>query len=217
MKIFLNLIILQSTTAKIWKEIKPSLVWIFYGFESEVRDPAAWWGYESLRNKDCQISVNYHMPWDLIITTTRKSNPDFIHLAVTHAPVPIERYYKKKLSFSEKNDTIIASAFITKCGNWYSDTNDRFNILSNLSTMIPIHSFGKCVQTIQVKDLPYCQGIPYDKEYGWNFEEKVCILERYKFNLAFENSNDESYVSEKYWHGNSHLLSHIQFIFFLKF
>ncbi|KAI9620725.1 hypothetical protein H4Q26_013392 [Puccinia striiformis f. sp. tritici PST-130] len=55
---------------------------------------------------------------------------------------------------------------------------------------------SNCV--IQQFDLnPLIDGQPQHKLSRW--EEKMSIIQRYKFTIAFENSNDEDYVTEKYY------------------
>ncbi|KAI0494848.1 hypothetical protein KFK09_024993 [Dendrobium nobile] len=77
-----------------------------------------------------------------------------------------------------KTEDPIAAAFISNCGA----RNFRLQALSMLEKMdVKIGSYGSCHQNL-----------------GGNVN-KVLTLRRYKFSLAFENSNEEDYVTEKFF------------------
>ncbi|POW06142.1 hypothetical protein PSTT_09232 [Puccinia striiformis] len=111
-------------------------------------------------------------------------------------------FRKASLAFEARRQDKIAAAFISNCG----PLNNRTQILRNLIDLLPgqIDSFGYCLnnansdQVIQQFDLnPLIDGQPQHKLSRW--EEKMSIIQRYKFTIAFENSNDEDYVTEKYY------------------
>ncbi|KNE92057.1 hypothetical protein PSTG_14534 [Puccinia striiformis f. sp. tritici PST-78] len=111
-------------------------------------------------------------------------------------------FRKASLAFEARRQDKIAAAFISNCG----PLNNRTQILQNLIDLLPgqIDSFGYCLnnansdQVIQQFDLnPLIDGQPQHKLSRW--EEKMSIIQRYKFTIAFENSNDEDYVTEKYY------------------
>ncbi|ONH91606.1 hypothetical protein PRUPE_8G126200 [Prunus persica] len=77
-----------------------------------------------------------------------------------------------------KTETALAAAFISNCGA----RNFRLQALEALeSAKIKIDSYGGCHRNRDGK------------------VDKVETLKRYKFSLAFENSNEEDYVTEKYF------------------
>ncbi|KAK9942089.1 hypothetical protein M0R45_007778 [Rubus argutus] len=77
-----------------------------------------------------------------------------------------------------KSEKAIAAAFISNCGA----RNFRLQALEALEkTNIKIDSYGGCHRNRDGK------------------VDKVQTLKRYKFSLAFENSNEEDYVTEKYF------------------
>ncbi|URE43494.1 hypothetical protein MUK42_15354 [Musa troglodytarum] len=77
-----------------------------------------------------------------------------------------------------KNETALAAAFISNCGAH----NFRLQALEMLEKLgIKIDSYGVCHQNRDGK------------------VDKVEALKRYKFSFAFENSNEEDYVTEKFF------------------
>ncbi|CAN0878942.1 Glycoprotein 3-alpha-L-fucosyltransferase A [Linum grandiflorum] len=77
-----------------------------------------------------------------------------------------------------KTEKALAAAFISNCGA----LNFRLRVLSALEKMkIPIDSYGACHRNRDGR------------------VNKVEALKRYKFSLAFENSNEEDYVTEKFF------------------
>ncbi|KAM1457489.1 hypothetical protein ACFX13_035515 [Malus domestica] len=78
-----------------------------------------------------------------------------------------------------KTETALAAAFISNCGA----LNFRLQALEALEgANIKIDSYGGCHRNRDGKAV-----------------DKVETLKRYKFSLAFENSNEEDYVTEKYF------------------
>jgi hypothetical protein len=95
--------------------------------------------------------------------------------------------FSSSFQFSQRNPEALACAFIT---NERGVTNNRTLIFDELSKLMKIDSFGKYKRNKKASEL------------GCKDEDKLCVLRHYKFYLAFENSNDESYVTEKYFSGN---------------
>ncbi|CAO2188570.1 unnamed protein product [Urochloa humidicola] len=77
-----------------------------------------------------------------------------------------------------KTEEALAAAFISNCGA----RNFRLQALEMLENLdVKIDSYGSCHRNRDGK------------------VDKVETLKRYKFSLAFENSNEEDYVTEKYF------------------
>ncbi|CAN1192407.1 Putative fucosyltransferase-like protein [Linum perenne] len=77
-----------------------------------------------------------------------------------------------------KTEKAFAAAFISNCGS----LNFRLQVLNSLvKRKIPIDSYGACHRNRDGR------------------VNKVKTLKRYKFSLAFENSNEEDYVTEKFF------------------
>ena len=65
---------------------------------------------------------------------------------------------------------------------------------------IRVHSFGGCEHNQNLNDV-HCEmkeKMDLEKKYA----EKICAMSKYKFHLAFENSIDYSYVTEKFYQGD---------------
>eukprot|EP01080_Neovahlkampfia_damariscottae_P003875 gene3875-7089_t len=93
----------------------------------------------------------------------------------------LERPVKKK-----RND-ILVSAYISNCD--YRVSSDRLKIIKELKKYIKIDVFGKCFNVTEPKELMH---LDYAKR-------KIENIANYKFHLAFENSKDNGYISEKIW------------------
>lgn len=80
----------------------------------------------------------------------------------------------------------LAAVFISNC----LAKNDRLEYLKELIKYSKIDSYGMCENNKE----------PYDEDYdksSWNL--KMNTIKKYKFTLAFENSNDRDYVTEKFF------------------
>ncbi|KAI8820992.1 uncharacterized protein EV422DRAFT_48540 [Fimicolochytrium jonesii] len=85
-----------------------------------------------------------------------------------------------------KHTDVLASAFISNCGA----RNNRKEVVEELMKYIKVDSFGACLHNQDIPDYAIDLN-PWD--------QKTAVLKRYKFNLAFENSNSEDYVTEKFY------------------
>jgi len=97
-------------------------------------------------------------------------------------------FYKRPLPTNEKgkNGRGLAAAFISNC----FARNERLEFLRELMKYTKIDSFGMCEHN---KDI-------YEEDDGhtsWN--TKMNTIRKYKFTIAFENSNDRDYVTEKFF------------------
>lgn len=103
-------------------------------------------------------------------------------------------FRKAALPFETRRQDKLAAAFISNC----SPENNRTDILKKLTELLPgqIDSFGDCLmnadsnQVIQQLNLnPVIPGQPHHNLTRW--DEKMRIISRYKFTIAFENANEE--------------------------
>ncbi|XP_048433064.1 glycoprotein 3-alpha-L-fucosyltransferase A-like isoform X2 [Pyrus x bretschneideri] len=108
--------------------------------------------------------------YDIVMTTSLSSD------------VPVGYFswaeYDIMAPVQPKTETALAAAFISNCGA----RNFRLQALEALeSANLKIDSYGGCHRNRDGR------------------VDKVETLKRYKFSLAFENSNEEDYVTEKYF------------------
>jgi hypothetical protein len=68
-------------------------------------------------------------------------------------------------------------------------------IVSNLMQLMTIKSYGKCSNNAD-------QTLEAGCEQFSRYERKLCLMKQFKFYLAFENAVDDSWVTEKFYHGN---------------
>eukprot|EP01103_Thecamoeba_quadrilineata_P010767 TRINITY_DN2414_c0_g1_i2.p1 TRINITY_DN2414_c0_g1~~TRINITY_DN2414_c0_g1_i2.p1 ORF type:complete len:309 (+),score=11.61 TRINITY_DN2414_c0_g1_i2:155-1081(+) len=93
----------------------------------------------------------------------------------------------RRLHWPPKNKTKFACAFISNC----HAHNNRLKYLSELMTLIPIDSYGKCLNNVE-------RNVVHNPH---NYTEKRIVTSQYKFYIAFENCNTDDYISEKIYHG----------------
>ncbi|XP_028765887.1 glycoprotein 3-alpha-L-fucosyltransferase A isoform X2 [Neltuma alba] len=120
--------------------------------------------------QDNDIAVARRRGYDIVMTTSLSSD------------VPVGYFswaeYDIMAPVQPKNESALAAAFISNCGA----PNFRLEALEALEKMnIKIDSYGGCHRNRDER------------------VDKVEALKRYKFSLAFENSNVEDYVTEKFF------------------
>ncbi|MCO5547384.1 hypothetical protein L7F22_000833 [Adiantum nelumboides] len=88
--------------------------------------------------------------------------------------------YDLMAPLKKKTKTVLAAAFISNCGGH----NFRLEAITKLREFgVSVDSYGACLRN---KD-------------GGHSINKLETLRDYKFSLAFENSNEDDYVTEKFW------------------
>ncbi|CAI9101941.1 OLC1v1000111C1 [Oldenlandia corymbosa var. corymbosa] len=125
-------------------------------------------------------SAQYYAEND--IAMARRRGYDVVMTTSLSSDVPVGYFswaeYDIMAPVEPKTESAIAAAFISNCGA----RNFRLQALEGLEKAnIKIDSYGSC----------------HNNRNGR--VDKVKALKRYKFSLAFENSNEEDYVTEKYF------------------
>lgn len=92
----------------------------------------------------------------------------------------------------DKNNDILVYWSSSRC------LRDRNELAGRLLSMLPHHSFGKCLNNVNGKDMalrlyPECR----PNHVGSWSDHLHCAMSHYKFVLAIENTMTESYVTEK--------------------
>lgn len=91
--------------------------------------------------------------------------------------------FRKPTSLPKRNDAYIA-AFISNCAS----RNGREVYMEQLMKYIPFHSYGRCHHTMDEPSIALNRS---------NREKKLMIGREYYFWFTAENSNSDSYVTEK--------------------
>ncbi|KAH6794035.1 fucosyltransferase 12 [Perilla frutescens var. hirtella] len=125
-------------------------------------------------------SASYYAEND--ISKARRRGYDVVMTTSLSSDVPVGYFswaeYDIMAPVQPKTESAIAAAFISNCGA----RNFRLQALIGLENAnIKIDSYGGCHRNRDGK------------------VDKVEALKRYKFSLAFENSNEEDYVTEKFF------------------
>ncbi|KAK4769295.1 hypothetical protein SAY86_027445 [Trapa natans] len=165
------------------KEWKSCSVGCKFGFSSEKKADAAFGvpqpaGTASvLRSME---SSQYYMENN--IAHARRRGYEIVMTTSLSSDVPVGYFswaeYDIMAPVQEKTEMALAAAFISNCGA----RNFRLQALEALEkTKIKIDSYGGCHRNRDGR------------------VDKVETLKRYKFSLAFENSNEEDYVTEKFF------------------
>ncbi|CAG8658937.1 13504_t:CDS:2, partial [Gigaspora rosea] len=105
-------------------------------------------------------------------------------------------FYKIHTPF-DKNLDVLVAYMASNCDS----QNNRDDYVKKLMQHITVHSFGQCLHNQEVPDdIRDKYGLEKGDAAYWKkymYELKRDVLMRYKFVLAFENSNCEGYVTEK--------------------
>ncbi|CAM9525200.1 unnamed protein product [Choristocarpus tenellus] len=89
--------------------------------------------------------------------------------------------------------------------NCLSTTNGRDDYVQELMKHVAVDSFGPCLNNADADEMfPECRCNSENSTKSsliscQRYHQKPCIIKRYKFTLAFENSIDDDYVTEKFY------------------
>jgi len=103
--------------------------------------------------------------------------------SIMHEPRP----FKSKTGYGTG---VNVAVFISNCKS--AGASERFSFLQDLMNSIKIHSYGGCLHNM---DEPKIPDDPKFLPVAQRRARKIKILSNYKFYLAFENTNEEDYVS----------------------
>jgi hypothetical protein len=149
----------------------PKVPWILLGKESAAHDPLLR-NEGELRRFNMSSTYRYdtsEMVWSYI------DWPDIE--SVYRMPVPIE----------ERNKEVPIAWVASNCG---TITNRRTDYVKELMKYVKIDSYGQCLGN---------KAPPPELQALHRGEAAIRLASQYRFYLAFENSNCNGYVSEKFW------------------
>ncbi|GAA5885317.1 hypothetical protein JCM6882_009568 [Rhodosporidiobolus microsporus] len=156
------------------------------------------WGVESAPNRQ---SLEAH--FKKLAAGKRNETAEYTLTYRLNSTVPATysydyfRYDNPPIPRKEKRSDKIAAAFISNC----HPRNARTLILEELIRLLPdkIDSFGSCRNNADADSVLREMDL-YDsvgQHNRWN--QKITLINYYPFTIAFENSNDLDYVTEKYF------------------
>jgi len=116
-------------------------------------------------------------------------------------PFPYREFYNETAFFHKPGpkleDTLVA-AFISQCGsNQY-----RYDYIEELNKYIKVDHYGPCFHNVNVS-VPkgdHRNPTPGKTPMDMLYDNKIEVLKKYKFTLAFENTFIPDYVTEKIYH-----------------
>ncbi|KAI5478722.1 hypothetical protein MNV49_004647 [Pseudohyphozyma bogoriensis] len=166
---------------KPWADAKAWQTTVWYNLESSARLPHLLRGNEGVREA---AKAAVKMTYDL------DSTVPYTYLSLDDSPT-LDELRAPPLAFEHKRKDLLVAAFISNCKSVESGRNYVFKELQRL---LPgrIASYGKCDNNRDPElDLPPGFDIPYSTM------RKRAVIKQYLFTLAFENTNELDYVTEK--------------------
>ncbi|GAA6042754.1 hypothetical protein JCM8097_007459 [Rhodosporidiobolus ruineniae] len=167
------------------RRTRPWQSYAIWGVESAPNRQALDTHHERLKEGQRSETAEYEMTYRL--NSTVPATYSYNYFNYDNAPV----------SLKEKRSDKIAVAFISNC----HPKNARTLILDELISLLPgkIDSYGSCRNNANADETLKELGL-YDSvgaHNNWN--QKITMIGHYRFTIAFENSNDLDYVTEKYF------------------
>lgn len=134
----------------------------------------------------CIESMESATYYPALLRNKKNFNYSMYYSLTSDVPIPYSEYFttnEKPLKLSEKKGNL-AAAFISNC----HDNNHRLGYVKKLMKYMKVDSYGSCANNAQ---------IPSKWKRKTRDKTKEAVISHYKFTLAFENSNDWDYVTEK--------------------
>eukprot|EP01080_Neovahlkampfia_damariscottae_P001082 gene1082-10601_t len=161
--------------------------------------------HEPFPNRTCSYQKSIHLTQENLVLP--KGHDIYVNPS-SHSHISWGYYNLLAYNFAQKpkkkDNEILASAFISNCGFFHHSPTPRLEILKKLMEYgVKIHSYGKCLNN--VKHLIKHEDSHKQKhkteldEINFKWLNKLNTISKYKFHLAFENSHNHGYVTEKYF------------------
>lgn len=147
------------------------------------------------------ILSTYHQETDAIIQKAKSQGRIFSYIPISYGYGRSVNYFKlPRYKFAEKIGAGggLATTFISNCDTVTSERNKWVQRLHALG--VTVHSYGACGpnhKTVEAHVRQCSKANSGLDKMRAKYEEKICVQSTYKFTFAFENSIDESYVTEK--------------------
>ncbi|GAA5853414.1 hypothetical protein JCM3766R1_005881 [Sporobolomyces carnicolor] len=176
---------LDDDEMRAWRDAKPWQKLAIWGVESAPNREVLERHFDKLRNGKRNETYDYDMTYRLNSTVPATYSYSYFNYA--NPPVPYE---------AKRHDKIAAS-FVTNC----RPKNARTRVLDELTRLLPgqVDNFGQCHNNANADETLKQMG-HYDDVGSHNkWNTKITMINYYLFSVAFENSNDYDYVTEKYF------------------
>ncbi|GAA6062046.1 hypothetical protein JCM10212_005031 [Sporobolomyces blumeae] len=169
----------ERRTARPWQKFA---IW---GIESAPNRKVLERHFDSVRDGKRNETYDYEMTYRLNSTVPATYSYGYFNYA--NPPVP----------WSEKRRDKVAASFISNC----HPKNARTRILDELTSLLPgkMDNFGSCHRNAEADDVLKEMGHFEDVGQHTKWNTKITMINYYLFSVAFENSNDYDYVTEKYF------------------
>ena len=134
----------------------------------------------------CIESMESASYYPSILRNKGSFNYSMLYSLTSDVPIPYSECFEtneKPLKLFQKQSNLIAM-FISNC---YAK-NDRIDYIKQLMKYIKIDSYGRCLNNAKV---------PNRWKRKTRDKTKEEVISHYKFTIAFENSNDYDYITEK--------------------
>lgn len=139
------------------------------------------WSMESAANYPRLRNRRFMSQFDLTMTYRLDSDVPVTYLGAYGGVTEFER--KLRRSPEPKSPDRLATMFISSTVN----KSGRFEYVTELMRYLDVHSYGKWMRN---RSLP----VPDERQ-----ATKLSVISQYKFDLSFENSISEDYVTEKFF------------------
>eukprot|EP00833_Pecoramyces_ruminatium_P008992 jgi/Orpsp1_1/1183024/evm.model.c7180000083548.1 len=150
------------------------------------------YSYDKRRQKLLLMSMESTSNYNVMLTKKKYFDYMIDYRLDSDVPIPYSytffKFEKPAVPLKQKGrgGRGLAAVFISNCGA----RNERLEYLRELMRYTKIDSFGMCAHNKEV----YPED---DATSAW--DTKMNTIRKYKFTLAFENSNDRDYVTEKFF------------------
>ncbi|GAA6012404.1 hypothetical protein JCM11491_004322 [Sporobolomyces phaffii] len=169
-----------------WRATRPWQKLAVAGVESAPNRETLERHFDKLREGKRNETYDYEMTYRL--NSTVPTTYSYGYFNYLNPPVP----------YASKRHDRIAASFISNC----RPKNARTRVLDELTRLLPgqVDNFGRCHNNADADDA--LREIGHYDDVGAshnNWNTKITTINYYLFSVAFENSNDYDYVTEKYF------------------
>ncbi|KEG06056.1 hypothetical protein DQ04_16231000, partial [Trypanosoma grayi] len=154
---------------------------LFYSGESNYTDYKR--GNDAYQRQYDEV-VSFHQHRRYYFTWAKRHQSSFMDIIRSNKGSNGEAYSTTWSVWKQRQSAI--AVFVSRC------KARRVEVIHRLSRYYPVHSYGKCAKNKKIP--PQCATI------GGRYLQKMCVMRKYKYAMALENSREQDYVTEKVYH-----------------